>query len=78
MDKFKMELTWHNCKTCPPKENYNPCLVYTNGYDIDYCKYYKRYGFLIPEDRLHEFWWADVSRSVRESEKFKEIANENS
>ena len=76
MDKFKMELTWHNCKTCPPKENYNPWLIYTNGYDIDYCAYYKKYGFPINNGDLHEFWWADISRTVRESFQFEEAKHE--
>ena len=45
MDKFKMELTWHNCKTYPPKEIYNPWLIYTDGNNIDSFAYYKKYGF---------------------------------
>jgi hypothetical protein len=73
MDKFKMELTWHNCKTCPPEESYNPMLVITNGRDIDYITYYRRYGFPINNCVLHEFWWADLSRTVQESDKFKEM-----
>lgn len=75
MDKFKMELTWHNCKLYPPKETYNPFLVITNGSDVDYCSYHKRYGFPVAEDELHEYWWADISRTVRESHEFKEINN---
>ena len=78
MDKFKMELTWHNCRTCPPKEDYNSFLIITNGYHIDHCPYYKRYGFPIAQDELHKFWWADISRTVRESDKFEEAQNENS
>lgn len=76
MNKFKMELTWHNCKTCPPKEVFNSWLVYTDGYNVDYCAYYKKYGFPISEDMLHKFWWADVSRTVRESSEFKECKDE--
>lgn len=72
MDKFKIELVWHNCKTHPPKENYNPLLVYTNGRDVDYCTYYKRFGFPVDESVLHKFWWADICRTVRESSKFEE------
>ena len=73
MDKFKMDLTWHNCKTYPPKEVYNPCLVITNGHHIDYCSYHKRYGFPIVDEELHEYWWADVTRTVRECKKFEEV-----
>ena len=76
MDKFKIELTWHNCKTYPPKEAFNPFLIITNGYDVDYCSYYNKYGFPVDDDRLHEYWWADINRTVRESKEFKELANE--
>lgn len=73
MDRFKMELTWHNCKTCPPKEAFNSWLVYTNGYKVDYCVYYKKYGFPILDDELHEYWWADIRRTVQESKEFDEV-----
>lgn len=73
MDKFKMELTWHNCKTCPPKETYNPWLIYTDGYSVDYCTYYQKYGFPVASKDLHRFWWADLSRTVNESSEFKEL-----
>ena len=78
MKKFKMELTWHNCKTYPPKETFNPWLIYTDGYNIDYLVYYNKYGFPVPKDELHKYWWADLSRTVQESKEFKEINNENS
>lgn len=77
MDKFKMELTWHNCETCPPKEVFNPWLVYTNGYHVSSIAYYKKYGFPVPKDQLHEYWWADISRTVRESDQFEEAAGES-
>ena len=72
MDKFKIELTWHNCKTHPPKEGFNPWLIYTNGDHIDSFAYYNKYGFPIADDELHEYWWADLARTVRESKEFKE------
>lgn len=78
MDKFKMELTWHNCKTYPPKEIYNPWLIYTDGNNIDSFAYYKKYGFPVTDDELHKYWWADISRTVRESIKFEEFTNDNS
>ena len=73
MNKFKIELTWHNCKYCPPAEIYNPLLVITNGNDVDYCSYHKRYGFPVSEDELHKYWWADLARTVRESTEFREL-----
>lgn len=72
MDKFKMELTWHNCKTCPPAENYNPYLIYTNGSTVEACSYYKKYGFPVMDDELDQYWWADLRRTVRECNKFQE------
>jgi hypothetical protein len=75
MDKFKIELTWHNCKTCPPKEAFNPWLVITDGYSVSSFVYYNKYGFPIPEDELHAYWWADISRTVKESKEFKVNAN---
>lgn len=73
MDKFTMELTWHNCKTCPPEEDYNHWLVYTNGRDVGSCSYHKSFGFPISDDMLHDFWWADLSRAVHQSAEFKEV-----
>lgn len=72
MDKFKMELTWHNCKTHPPKEAYNAWLIITNGHNTDSFVYYSKYGFPVADDELHEYWWADLARTVRESNEFKE------
>ena len=73
MDKFKMELTWHNCATYPPKEIYNPWLIYTDGYEVESFVYDKRYGFPMIESKLHEYWWADIRRTVRESNIFEEL-----
>ena len=70
MDKFKMELTWHNCKTCPPEEVFNPWLIYTDGNNVSSLVYYKKYGFPASESELHKYWWADISRTVRESNVF--------
>lgn len=77
MDKFKMDLTWHNCKTYPPKENYNAWLICTNGRDIDHCTYDKRYGFPFDESDLADFWWADLSQTVRNTPEFKEATQMN-
>ena len=73
MNKFKMELTWHNCKSYPPAEDHNPWLVYTNGYYIDSLVYNKKYGFPVPEEDLHKYWWADIARTVNETPQFKEV-----
>lgn len=72
MDKFKMQLTWHNCKTCPPKEIFNPWLMITDGYNTESFLYHSKYGFPVADDELHNYWWADLSRTVRESHEFEE------
>ncbi len=72
MEKFKMELTWHNCKTYPPKESFNSWLVITNGRNTDSFTYDSRYGFPVAENKLHTYWWADLARTVRETKEFEE------
>ena len=73
MDKFKMELTWHNCKTCPPTEDFNSWLMITDGRNTDVFVYDVKYGFPVVDDRLHKYWWADLARTVRETKEFKEL-----
>ena len=69
MKKFKMQLVWHNCETCPPEEDYNECLIYTNGANIYHCEYFKEAGFPIKSEFLHDFWWADLHTTVSEFKK---------
>ena len=73
MDKFKMELTWHNCKTCPPSEDFNSWLMITDGRNTNSFVYDVRFGFPVVENRLHKYWWADLARTVRETKEFKEL-----
>ena len=70
MDKFKMELTWHSCETCPPEEYYNPYLFITNGRSVIVAEYRKDYGFFV-SNSCHPIdcsglWWADLEQTVRE------------
>ena len=82
MDKFKMELVWHNCKTCPPEELFNDELIATNGV----CGYVlnmtwdKRKGFFISingddqriqEALLEDWWWADIQQTAQNEPRFK-------
>ena len=69
MKKFKMPLVWHNCETCPPEEDHNPWLIYTDGDNIYTCEYWKETGFPIAKKILHDFWWADLANTVREFKK---------
>ena len=78
MDKFKMELTWHNCKTCPPEEDFNSYLLVTDGRDIKEMRWVKsdnifinRYSEIKGED-LDKYWWADIIQTVHKTPEFKE------
>ena len=78
MNKFKMELTWHNCETCPPDELYNNRLIMTNGrYTFDVA-YHQEIGWqrvadrvLIPQQQLKDYYWADIDQTVRGCPEFK-------
>ena len=79
MNKFKMGLTWHNCKTCPPEEDFNACLVVTNGkliyemaWDRYWCGGFRSYNFTIKDEDLIKWWWADIVQTVHNTPEFKE------
>lgn len=83
MDKFKMELTWHNCKTCPPEEKRNNTLYATDGsyvfdviYDSEYGWYNLREFVYIPPENLYKFWWADINQTVHKTYKFNGDLND--
>ena len=71
MKKMKMELVWHNCKTCPPKEEYNECLYVWDGHDVLPVEWYgNAYHFIRSDDfqshyieaeKSGDLWWADLS-----------------
>ena len=78
-NKFKMELTWHNCQTHPPSEDYNSNLIATDGVNVFKVKYDKLTGWMnmtdikrLPFDMLYDYWWADVEQTVRECSDFME------
>lgn len=76
-DKFTMELVWHNCATCPPKEDFNANLCVTNGRTVFGTKYDKgewydrEFGVCIPDDMLVDFWWADVVQTLNAVADFR-------
>lgn len=81
-NKFKMELTWHNCKTYPPKEYENNNLVITDGDDVcsvswnRYSGFYISYGnedIVLSSDFYEYWWWADLKQTVRKVSEFKEL-----
>lgn len=78
MSKMKMELVWHNCKDCPPREAHNDCLYITNGdgvFEVEWDNGYwldcdgRRIRNI--EDRGDTFWWADIGQTT--AEFFKSI-----
>lgn len=82
MDKFKMELTWHNCQTCPPEEDYNPCLCVTDGTtvfsmrwkrDHDWQRFEDSYSYIEPGINVSGLWWADLNQTIRATKEFKEV-----
>lgn len=78
-NKFKIELTWHNCLTCPPEEYWNDDLYVTDGEYLHSVKYSKEFGWwsretgdYLPFDLLWKYWWADLNQTVNNCSEFKE------
>lgn len=84
MDKFKMELTWHNCKTCPPEECFNSYLLVTDGLVIHEMMWdeifggFWKVGLVIRGDELNKYWWADIAQTVHKTPEFKGSTNNTS
>ena len=80
MDKFKMELTWHNCEECPPEEATNDNLIMTDGERVYEAFWYSPDGFMIRAkcgwqevyEEQNKWWWADVRQTVKGDSRFKE------
>ncbi len=80
MDKFKMELTWHSCETCPPEEDYHPCLYVTDG-DMVMCMRWKRdpswqrfeggSWYIEPGINATPYWWAYIIQTVQKTSNFR-------
>ena len=86
MDKFKMELVWHNCKTCKPKEFFNDELIGTNGayvFDMTWRRNVGYFihtvvgdkvdytGYRIQDYALENWWWADIQQTAQNEPRFK-------
>ena len=76
IDKFKIPLTWHNCKSYPPKEAINLSLVVTNGNKVYTTSWYKDVGYhtergLIKKSELKKWYWADLEQTVKGCSEFK-------
>lgn len=80
MDKFTMQLVWHNCKTHPPKETANDRLIVTDGVRIYEAAWYAPDGFMIYQkqddwwhglyEELDEWYWADIMQTVQGEPRF--------
>ena len=81
MNKFVMELVWHNCLNYSPEEIKNDNLYITDGVYVSRAKYdrYRGYGrwwdaYLgdyIPSEDLHNYWWADLEQTVQNVPRFR-------
>lgn len=77
-DKFTMPLTWHNCYSCPPEEQWNDKLWATDGnrvfpvvYDRENGWYDKEAREYLPFELIWKYWWADIEQTVRGCSEFK-------
>ena len=80
MNKFTMELVWHNCKTYPPKEFKNNNLIATNGTEVFGLSWHRAEGYFIAKGHkfvpiklldLPNWWWADIEQTVQGESKFR-------
>lgn len=79
MNKFTMELVWHNCKIYPPTEQFNSHLLVTDGVTIHEMMWDKtafgdggflKVGLEIKGDDLHKYWWADINQTIQGEHRF--------
>ena len=82
-----MELVWHNCLECPPKETANDHLIATDGVNVCEASWYAPDGFMIRRnsygyedewwdsiygEELNKWYWADIRQTVQCEYRFKE------
>lgn len=78
--KQKMELVWHSCTDCLPKEDFNSRLYVTDGHDV-FPVYWKReahwqrfaYGswYIEPGVNSEGYWWADILQTIQGVSAFR-------
>lgn len=82
--KFVMPLTWHNCRTYPPSEDYNPSLIITDGKEIFDMRWDKDEGFYVNCSegymRLQpivygRWWWADLEQTVKNCKEWSGVVS---
>lgn len=80
-NKFKMELTWHNCESYPPSEAHNDRLLATDGLWVFPVRYDRADGWYdvedgnyLPFELIWKYYWADLNQTVRKCLEFKKVA----
>lgn len=74
MDKFAMNLTWHNCVNFTPYEERNSQLYVTDGKSVYEAvwkdgRFWYRENKGVPIECDENWWWADVLQTVKTSLK---------
>ena len=64
--KKTMELIWHDCTECLPKEDFNPCLYMTDGFKVFHVVYKKELGFFYNGYKINPdgHYWADLAQTT--------------
>ena len=68
--KLKMELVWHNCKTCSPSEAYNDRLLLWDGETLinaewDHGSWFCAGHYLDMTGEEESCWWADLEQTAK-------------
>lgn len=70
-NKKTMELVWHNCKSCPPKELFNESLVVTDGVNLYRVRWDQEVGYFgnhclieVSMNGSENWWWADLYQTT--------------
>ena len=71
MDKMKMELVWHNCKTNKPDEKQYNYLILWNGEcvinaEYDQGKWFDDGHTIFMLDEEDRYWWADLYQTTED------------
>lgn len=69
MDKMKMELVWHNCKTCPPEAPHDHMYLLWDGessYLAEYLydRWYVEGQTVYMSGVEHMYWWTDIFNEI--------------
>lgn len=80
MNKFVMELVWHNCDTNHPKEFENNSLIITDGKNVYPVLWHRAEGYGVVTENgivsiglseLKNWWWADIVQTIHNVPRFR-------